>query len=116
MKKEDEIKRLQRLQREQLQARNPHTKQDAINRRLSERHAHRKEKLNARTFLRDMPLRVWYSILGVLIGALLGLIFYALVEATWVKYLALFFVLFGFVAGRVVGAAMEWRSDGWVNR
>ncbi len=120
-KKDDEIQRLRRLRERQLQARDPQAKVKATHKRLAEHHKKTKEKLTVRTFLRDMPLRIWYSFLGLLIGALLGLIIYTiadanLAQANWVKYLGIFLALFGFVAGRVVGAAMEWRSDGWVDR
>ncbi len=119
--KDDEIRRLRRLRERQLQARDPQAKIKATHKRLAKHHEKTKEKLTVRTFLRDMPLRIWYSFLGLLIGALLGLMIYAIADANltpanWVKYLAIFLALFGFVVGRVVGAAMEWRSDGWVDR
>jgi len=112
-KNEDEIRRLQRLRDEQLQARDPQAKARTRNQRLATKHRWVKKKTSVWEIIRDFPAKWYYMLIGLLITFPAAVLLNVLVNAPWTLTVGGVIVLFGVVAGRVIGAVFDWRDEGW---
>jgi predicted histidine transporter YuiF (NhaC family) len=112
-KQEDEIRRLQRLRDEQLQARDPTAKERARQQRLVTKHRHTRKKITAKSVFLDLPAKWQYMLIGTLIGLLVALVINIVVQAQWAQIVGGGLVVFGLVAGRVMGAIRDWGNEDW---
>lgn len=112
----DERERLKRLREQQLRARNPKAKSEAQQRRIAEHHRKTAKPINLRTSLEYVPLRWWTMIIGALLGLVIGVWLNVLVDAAWTRTAILILMFAGIALGRLTGALLEWRSDGWIDK
>ena len=112
-KQEDEIRRLQRLRDEQLQARDPLAKEHARQHRIATKHHSTRKKITAKSVILDFPAKWQYMVIGVLIGLLVALIINIFIQAQWAQIVGGVLVVFGLVAGRVMGAIRDWGNEDW---
>jgi predicted histidine transporter YuiF (NhaC family) len=112
-KQEDEIRRLQRLRDEQLQARDPTAKERAQQQRLVARHHKTRKKITAKSVIQDFPAKWQFMVIGALIGLTVALIINIMFQAQWAQIVGGVLVLFGLVAGRVMGAVKDWGKEDW---
>jgi len=112
-RQEDEIKRLQRLRDEQLQARDPTAKERAQQQRLVARHRKTQKKITAKSVILDFPAKWQFMVIGALLGLLIALIINIIVQAEWAQIVGGILVVFGLVAGRVMGSIRDWGNEDW---
>jgi uncharacterized membrane protein len=112
-KQEDEIRRLQRLRDEQLQARDPTAKERARQQRLVTKHRNTQKKMTAKRVFLDFPAKWQYMVIGALLGLMIALIINIMVQAQWAQIVGGVLVVFGLVAGRVMGAIKDWGNEDW---
>jgi uncharacterized membrane protein len=112
-KQEDEIRRLQRLRDEQLQARDPTAKGRAQQQRLTTKHRNTRKKITARSVILDLPAKWQFMVIGALLGLLIALIINIMFQAQWAQIVGGVLVVFGLVAGRVMGAVRDWGNEDW---
>ena len=112
-KQEDEIRRLQRLRDEQLQARDPTAKERARQQRLVTKHRTTRQKITAKSVFLDFAAKWQYMVIGALLGLMIALIINILVQAQWAQIVGGVLVVFGLVAGRVMGAIKDWGNEDW---
>lgn len=113
-KQEDEIRRLQRIRDEQLQARDPTAKERTRQQRLVMKHGYRtRKKITVKSILKDFPAKWQYMAIGTLIGLLVALVINILIQAQWAQILGGVLIVFGLVAGRMMGALRDWGNEDW---
>ena len=112
-KQEDEIRRLQRLRDEQLQARDPTAKERAQQQRLVARHRKTQKKITAKSVILDFPAKWQFMVIGALLGLLIALIINIIVQAQWAQIVGGVLIVFGLVAGRVMGSIRDWGNEDW---
>ena len=115
-KQEDEIRRLQRIRDEQLQARDPKAKDKATSQRLATKHRWSRKKTTVWDVVDDFPAKWFYMLVGVLVGVSAALVLNILVDASWAPMAGGIILLFSLIAGRVIGAIFDWRDDGWTRK
>jgi hypothetical protein len=113
---EDEVKRLQRLREQQLQARDPNAKKVAQYRRTVTNYQKRQKRMTVKSVISDLPAKFWFMLIGGLLGAVTALVLLILIQESWVKAVAWIVILFGLVSGRVMGAARDWGDEDWIKR
>ncbi|HJW83998.1 MAG TPA: hypothetical protein VJ754_06810 [Anaerolineae bacterium] len=113
-KQPDEIDRFMRIRDRQLNARDPLAKEKQFHGRISARAKNRKYTL--KDALKDMQSKWVWMFVGGLIGLLLGLGFSYALPGEWADYAGIFMIFVGMALGRLVGAAVDWRSDDWSRR
>ena len=116
--KDDEIRRLQRLREEQLQARDPKAKEQAQSQRIAARHHARQHKrITLKSIIMDFPMKWLLMIVGGLLGILVAVIINMVIPndpvIQIVGYVA---IVFGIVAGRVMGAIRDWGDEDWISK
>jgi hypothetical protein len=55
-------------------------------------------------------------VIGILLGVILAFVLNIIFTEPWVKTVSWLIVLFGLVAGRVMGAVRDWRDEDWIKR
>ncbi len=115
-KQEDEIRRLQRLRDEQLSSRDPTAKDRAKMQRISTRHRKSRQPLTVKRIIQDLPAKWLLMIIGGVIGVIVALIMNMIADDPWVRIASYVVIVFGIVAGRVMGAVRDWGDEDWVNR
>jgi uncharacterized membrane protein len=110
---EDEIRRLQRIRDEQLQARDPTAKGRAQQQRLVKKHGHSRKKMTAKSIIMDFPAKWQFMVIGTLIGVLVALVLNIFVQAQWAQIVGGVLIVFGLVAGRMMGAIKDWGNEDW---
>ncbi|HNT77163.1 MAG TPA: hypothetical protein PKH77_19300 [Anaerolineae bacterium] len=113
---DDEIRRLQRLRNEQLSSRDPTAKDRAKMQRISKRHHKSRQPFTIKRILRDLPAKWLLMIIGGVIGIIVALIMNMIVDDPWVRIASYVVIVFGLVAGRIMGAVRDWGDEDWVNR
>ncbi len=111
--KEDEIRRLQHLRQEQLNARDPTARDRATQQRISKRHRRRKKRPTLKSIILDFPAKWLLMIIGGLIGVLIALIINMIVQDPWARIVGWILIVFGIVAGRMMGAVRDWGDEDW---
>ncbi len=113
-KQEDEIRRLQRLRDEQLRSRDPTAKDRATQQRLSARHRGSRKRITAKSVIRDFPFKWRLMVIGGIIGIVVAVIINLVMpNDPTIRVVGIILVVFGFVAGRVMGAIRDWGDEGW---
>lgn len=115
-RQEDERQRLQRLREQQLKNRDPTAKKTQQYQRTVSRYRSHQKKTTARRIISELPAKFWYMVIGTLLGAILALVLNIFFTEPWVKTASWLFVLFGLVAGRVMGAVRDWGDEDWMKR
>jgi len=116
-KQDDELRRLQRLRDEQLRSRDPTAKDRATQQRISARHRGSQKRITAKSVIRDFPLKWRWMVLGGVIGILVAVIINLVVPNNpIVQGVGVILVIFGFVAGRMMGAVRDWGDEDWGSR
>ena len=110
---EDEVRRLQRLQDQQIRDRDPTAKKVAQYQRTVSNYQKRQKRITIGSVIRDLPAKIWFMIIGGLLGAVLAVALLIFIDAAWVQPLCLIVILFGLVSGRVMGAARDWGDEDW---
>ncbi len=110
---DDEIRRLQRLRAEQLNARDPTAKERAKQQRIAARRRSTQKKTTVWTVIMDFPAKWLLMIVGALIGLLIAVLLNIIVQAQWAQIVGGVIVVFGLVAGRVLGAVRDWGDEDW---
>lgn len=112
MSRQDEnLEWLKKLQEEQLRSRDPTTKIKAEHQRIAARH--KKKTITVRSVIQDMPISLWWTIFGVLIGLFTGIVIYGVTQVSWTQYLIPFLAVAGGLTGRISGLAVEANDDDW---
>ncbi len=71
-------------------------------------------KITARSVLKDIPDKVWWSLIGGLIGLIFLLVIQRLAGApAWSSYLGLGAIVFGLVVGFVLGKQRDSGKEDW---
>ncbi|MBN2002283.1 MAG: hypothetical protein JXA21_02905 [Anaerolineae bacterium] len=113
-KQEDELRRLQRLRDEQLRSRDPTAKDRATQQRLSARHRSSRKRITLTSIIRDFPFKWLLMIVGGLIGIVVAIIINLVIpNDPTVRAVGIIIVIFGFVAGRMMGAIRDWGDEDW---
>ncbi len=110
---DDEIRRLQRLRDEQLSARDPTAKVRATQQRLAARRRSTRKKASVWTVIQDLPAKWLWMIVGLLVGLAVAVIINIIAQAQWAQIVGGVVVVFGLVAGRVMGAIRDWGDEDW---
>ncbi len=114
MSERDEIERLRRLREQQIGARDPTVK--------ARRHYEIVGKRSRPAFslteeLRQLPAKVtwifWGALIGLLGGVAVGLVIDVMFRVNIVEYIAVFFLLWGGVVGRILGKARDAGREDW---
>lgn len=61
----------------------------------------------------DLPAKWLWMVVGVLIGLLVALVINILVQEQWAQIVGGVLVVFGLVAGRLIGATRDWGNEVW---
>ena len=61
----------------------------------------------------DFPAKWLLMVVGALIGLVIALIINIVVQAQWAQIVGGALVVFGLVAGRVMGAIRDWGNEDW---
>lgn len=116
-KQEEEIRRLQRLRDEQLRSRDPTAKDRATQQRLSARHRSNRKRVTLTSVVRDFPFKWLLMVIGGLIGAVVAIIINLVIpNDPTVRVVSIIILVFGFVAGRMMGAIRDWGDEDWGSR
>ena len=108
---QDEIERLKRIRDRQISARDPTIKEKQYHARLSTKARNR--KYTFKDALKDIQSKWMWMFVGGFIGFAFGLVFSYAIPETWADYAGLFMIGVGAAVGRLVGTAVDWRSDDW---
>jgi len=113
--KDDEIRRLQRLKQEQLQARDPKAKERVQSQRIALRHRGRqKKRITLKSIIMDFPMKWLWMFLGAMLGVFVAIVINMIVpNDPIVQIVGYIFIVFGLVAGRIMGAARDWGDEDW---
>jgi hypothetical protein len=113
MPDQSELDRIKRIRDQQIKVRyDPNEKKARYNQVSVQRR--QGTKVTARSVLKDIPDKVWWS----LVGGLIGLIFLLLVQRwpdapAWGTYLGLGAIVFGLVVGFVLGKQRDSGKEDW---
>lgn len=110
---DDEIRRLQRLRDEQLRARDPTAKGRARQQSVAARYRRSRKRTTVWNIVSDFPAKWRYMLVGLLLGLLVALTINIIVQETWAQVVGGVVVVFGLVAGRLMGAVKDWGNEDW---
>jgi hypothetical protein len=107
---DDESERLRRLRDQQIRARKPATKTD---KQLSKTATRRKDWLHYTLMdaIKDMPAKVLYMTIGGIFGLIVALVIVSLYKTLLATGVAIIFLLFSTLVGRVAGMVEDWRKQ-----
>ncbi|MEK7278438.1 MAG: hypothetical protein AAB342_02050 [Chloroflexota bacterium] len=107
---DDESERLRRLRDEQVRARKPATKTD---KQLSKTAVRRKDwsHYTLMDAIKDMPAKVLYMTIGGIFGLIVALVIVGLYKNLLATGVAIIFLVFCMLVGRVAGMAEDWRKE-----
>ncbi len=108
MSDQKEVDRLQRLREQQLRARDPTKKERQQAKMISQKYQRRK-KLTLVDALKEVRGGWWGTLVGGLLGAILGLLVQQELEASAAIFYILLFA--GLIIGRMVGMVADWRDE-----
>ena len=113
MSDKDELERIKRIRDQQIAVRyDP----DGKRARYEKINMQRRQgtKVTLRSLLKDIPAKVWWSLVGGLIGVVFLLILQRLPDApSWSLYLGLGAIVFGVVVGFVLGKQRDSGKEDW---
>jgi len=113
MSDKDELERIKRIREQQIAVRyDP----DGKRARYEKINMQRRQgaKVTLRSLLKDIPNKVWWSLVGGLIGLVFLLILQRLPDApAWGLYLGLGAIVFGLVIGFVLGKQRDSGKEDW---
>lgn len=113
---EDEVKRIQRLRDQQIRDRDPTAKKTAQYRHAVAKYKKRQKRITLRSVINDLPAKIWFMVIGGLLGAVLAIALLILIDEPWVKAVSWIIIIFGLVSGRVMGATRDWGNEDWIKR
>ena len=111
---ENEVRRLQRLRDQQIRDRDPTAKKVAQYRRTVTNYKKRQKRITLGSVINDLPAKIWFMVIGGLLGAVLAIVLLIIIDEPWVKALGIIVILFGLISGRVMGAARDWGDEDWL--
>ena len=113
MPDQKEIERIQRIRDRQITVRyDPDEKKARYNKISAQRR--RGATVTVRSVLKDVPSKVWWSLIGGLIGLVFMLIILRLPDApSYALYIGLAGVGFGLVIGFILGKARDSGKEDW---
>ena len=109
----NEAERLKRLREQQIAARDPLAKEKAYHSRMA---ARPRPKMTATSVIKDFQLKWSLMFAGGILGAIVAVILGLAVQASWVPLVAFALIAAGLIIGRVIGAVLDWRNEGWTKR
>lgn len=109
----NEAERLKRLREQQIAARDPLAKEKAYHARMA---ARPRPKMTATSVIKDFQLKWSLMFAGGILGAIVAVILSLAVRASWVPLVAFALIAAGLIIGRVMGAVLDWRNEGWTKR
>jgi len=106
---DDESERLRRLRDQQIRARKP-AKAD---KQLSKAAVRRKDwsHYTLMDAIKDMPAKVLYMTIGGIFGLIVALVIVSLYKNLVATGVAIIFLVFCLLVGRVAGMAEDWRKE-----
>ena len=113
MTDQKEIERIKRIQEQQLRVRyDPNEKKAKFNQISVQRRQN--TKVTTHSVLKDIPDKIWWSLIGGLIGLIFTLIILQMPGApAWAIYVALGGIAFGLVVGFILGKARDSGHEDW---
>jgi hypothetical protein len=113
MTDQNEIERLKRLRDEQIRVRyDPNEKKAKFNQISVQRR--QGTRVTTHSVLRDIPDKVWWSLIGGIIGLIFTIILLKMPGApVWGIYLGLAGIAFGLVVGFILGKARDSGHEDW---
>lgn len=66
-----------------------------------------------KSIILDFPAKWQFMIIGALIGLLVALVINIVVQDQWAQIAGGVLIVFGLVAGRVMGAIRDWGNEDW---
>ncbi len=110
----DELERFKRIRDQQLAARDPRSRDRALQAKVrARRHI---KKLTVKNLLSDFTAKWTWMVAGGVIGAALAIVVNLVFKAAWAEYVGYGLVLFGIVVGRLFGAIRDWGDEDWDKR
>ena len=113
MTDQSEIERIKRIQEQQIKVRyDPNEKKAKFNQISVQRR--QSTKVTTRGVLRDIPDRIWWSLIGGIIGLIFTIIILKMPGApAWAIYVGLGGIAFGLVVGFILGKARDSGHEDW---
>lgn len=69
--------------------------------------------MTVKSIILDFPAKWQFMIIGALIGLLVALVINIVVQDQWAQIAGGVLIVFGLVAGRVMGAIRDWGNEDW---
>ena len=110
----DELERFKRIRDQQLAARDPRSRDRALQAKVRARR--QIKKLTVKNLLSDFTAKWTWMVAGGVIGAALAIVVNLVFKAAWAEYVGYGLVLFGIVVGRLFGAIRDWGDEDWDKR
>jgi hypothetical protein len=107
----DEIERVRRIRDRQLQLRDPKARERKVQRKAAARY--KPQKLSVAEAVQEIPGKWLGTIVGGLLGVVLGIVFDLLVASDdwWMRYVPYLIAFAGLALGRMLGAILDWQED-----